>query len=190
MHDERYDEWIDLAADGELGEIERVELAAHAATCGVCEREGERSLEVVRRLAASQVAVRPGFAREVMAALEPAPWEARAPRAWRLPAAVLLAIGGASAALVGLGAAELSPAGDSAGALYTMVDLFRAAFVAGSGVAAASWRGVGASVGNWLGASPANWAAASVLTGGVHYLLYRLLRRRTDRTPVESPRSR
>lgn len=190
MHDERYAEWIDLAADGALGAAESRELEAHVAVCDGCRAELARGAAMASRLAASRVAVRPGFAREVMAALEPAPWEARAPRAWRLPAAMLVVLGGAGAALVGFGGAELAPAGGAAGALYAVADLMRAALVAGSGVAAASWRGVGSAVSEWLGDSAANWTAAGALAFGANFLLYRLVRRRSRAATAAAHRSK
>jgi len=190
MHDERYTEWIDLAADGALGAAERREVEAHVAGCADCRRDLARAEALAARLAAARVAVRPGFAREVMSALEPAPWEARAPRAWRLPAALLVALGGAGAALVGLGGAELAPADGAAGALYAVADLLRAAVVAGSGVAAASWRGLGSAVSEWLGDSAANWTAAGALAFGANYLLFRLVRRRSRAATAAATRSK
>ena len=188
----RYLEWVDLAADGALEASEQRALDEHLAGCAGCRAERERSLRLGERLAAARVGVRPGFAGEVMAALEPASWEARAPRAWRWPLAALVAIGGLSAVLFGIGAAELEPAAGSAGALYAIADLLRAAFVAGSGIAAASWRGLGAAAGEWLGASAANWAAAGMLVFGANYLLYRLVRRRSRAAahPATSERER
>jgi anti-sigma factor RsiW len=188
MDHERWQEWIDIAAEGELGAAERRSLDEHLAGCTACRGELARSERLTARLGAARVAVRPGFAGEVMAALEPAAWEARAPRAWRWPLAALVAVGGASAALFGIGAAELEPGAGSAGALYAIADLLRAAFVAGSGIAAASWRGVGAAVGDWLGDSAANWSAAAMLVFGSNYLLYRLVRRRPRAAAAERER--
>jgi anti-sigma factor RsiW len=190
MHDERYAEWIDLAADGALGAGERGELEAHVAVCADCRRQLAHGTAVAARLAAARVAVRPGFTREVIAALESAPWEARAPRAWRLPAALLVVLGSAGAALVGFGGAELAPAGGAAGALYAVADLMRAAVVAGSGVATASWQGLGSAVADWLGASAANWTAAGALAVGANYLLYRLVRRRSRAATAAAHRSK
>ncbi len=188
MEHERYEEWIDLAADGELGAGEREELARHLATCDPCRRSEAAAAVVVSRLAAARVAVRPGFSREVLAALEPAPWEAKTMRAWRIPLALLALVGGASAALLGLGAAELDPRAGTTGALAVLVDLLRAAFVAGSGLAAASWQGLGSAIGAWLGGSAINWAAALALAGGANYFLWRLLRARPAPSAAKPPR--
>ena len=174
---ERFLESIDLASDGALDARRRAELDEHLAGCGDCRSELERAERVVARLGAARIAVRPGFAREVMAALEPAPWEARAPRAWALPVALLVLVGGAAAALFGGGAAAFSGSG-AGSALFAVADLLRASLLAGSGLAAASWRAVGAVAGNWLGDSPGNWLAAIVLVAGANYLLFRLLRLR------------
>ena len=188
MEHERYEEWIDLAADGELGESERAELARHLGTCDSCRRAEAGARRVVDRLTTSRVPVRSGFAREVLAALEPAPWEAKTLRAWRLPLALLVLVGGASAALFGLGAAELDPRAGTAGALAALLDLVRAAFVAGSGLAAASWKGLGIAMGEWLGSSAVNWLAALALAGGANYFLWRLLHARPAPAASKLPR--
>lgn len=178
MEHEPYQEWIDLDADGELGADEGAQLASHLAGCEECGRQAERARALVSRLGSARIPVRAGFAREVLAALDPAPWEARTLRAWRLPVALILAVGGASATLFGVGAARLDPGSGTAGALFSLLDLMRAAFVAGSGVVTASWLGIGSAVGEWLGGSPANWVAAATLAAGANYLLYRLLHSR------------
>ena len=175
---------IDLAADGALGAGERRALDEHLAGCADCARERALAVALTEELAGARLAVRPGFAADVMAALESAPWEARTARSWRLPLALLVAVGGAAAALLGSGTAAFAPSGGTAGALYALADLFRASLVAGSGLAAASWRAVGDAAGSWLGDSPGNWLAALVVAFGANYLLFRLLRvRRTAESP-------
>lgn len=177
MDHERYREWLDGAADGALDDRARAELAAHLTGCAECRAEETRLVALAGRLAAARVPVRAGFSAEVMAALEPAPWEARTLRAWRLPFALLLVLGGAAAALFGAAAAGLDPSAKSLSAFLALADLFGAALVAGGGLAAASWRGLGLGVGEWLAASPANLVAVALVVVGLNYLLYRLVRR-------------
>jgi predicted anti-sigma-YlaC factor YlaD len=177
MEHDRYREWLDLAIEGELAEPERVRLDAHLAECAPCRAERLTLERLAGELAASRVAVRRGFAGEVMAALEPAPWEARTLAAWRLPFALLLALGGLAAALFGGAAAALDAGGRSFSALLALVDLFTSAALAGAGLAGASWRGLGLGVRAWLVESPLNVGAALVLLVGGYFLLFRLLRR-------------
>jgi anti-sigma factor RsiW len=186
---ERYQEWIELAIDGELGAAERAELDRHLAACGDCRAEVEHSRWLVAELAAAAIAPRPAFTAEVMAALAPAAWEARAPRAWKLPLAALVVVGGAASILVGIGSVDLG-AHAGAGALFALVDLFRAAFVAGSGLAVASWKAAGDALGAWLGGSVGNWAALAGLVVGANYLLYRLVRGRPAEAGARLPRRR
>lgn len=177
MDHDRYREWLDLALDGGLDQPDRERLDAHLADCAECRREEAELVALSERLAGSVARVRPGFAGEVMAALGPAPWEARTLRAWRLPFALLLLLGGGAAALFGGAAAGLDASARVLGAFLALADLFSAALIAGGGLAVASWRGLGLGVGAWLGASPLNLIAAGVLVVGLDYLLYRLVRR-------------
>lgn len=173
---------IELALDNELSAAEQKELTLHLAGCADCRSEAERSERAVTRLAAERISPRPGFVDQVMAALEPATWEARSPRSWRLPVALLAALAVASAALFASGAAALRPSGGAAEVAAALFELFRAALAAGSGLANASWRGVGDAVGEWLRGSPGNWTAGLVLAVATYYLLFRLLTAR--RRPV------
>ncbi len=116
-----------------------------------------------------------------MAALEPAPWEARTLRAWRLPFAMVLALAGIAAAIFGGAAAELDRGAGGFGALVALADLFATAATAGAGLLAASWRGLGLGVADWLRASNLNVAAALGAVLGINYLLLRVLRRRPVR---------
>jgi anti-sigma factor RsiW len=177
MDHERYREWLDLALDSGLDEAEQRRLEGHLADCSECRQEATALRAFRARLEDSVMPVRAGFAHEVMAALEPAPWEARTLRAWRLPFVLLLVLGGSAAALFGGAAAGLDPGARTLGAFLALADLFGAALIAGGGLAAASWRGLGLGVGQWLSASPLNLVAAAVLVTGLNFLLYRLVRR-------------
>jgi len=178
MDHDLYREWIDLDADGALDEKQRAVLVAHLDRCPECRSEQASVQRVVARLASARVEVRPGFTSEVMSALEPAPWEARTLRAWRMPFALVLVLAGVAAALFGGAAAELDRGAGGFGALAALADLFVTATTAGAGMLAASWQGLGLAVAEWLGESRLNIAAAIGAVAGVNYLLLRVLRRR------------
>jgi anti-sigma factor RsiW len=190
MDHDTFREWLDLEVDGALGDAERARLETHLVSCPEC-REESRTLALLKvRLTASRVPVREGFAAAVMDALEPAAWESRSPRAWAWPLALALALAGGAAGLTAMAARELDTAGPWWSALGAVADLFRAALVAGSGLAAATWTGVSAAVAEWLGRSPANWVAAGVLVVGLNLLGLRLIRAggAAVRRPAPPPR--
>ena len=87
-------------AEGVLSATERARLEEHLAGCADCRQERASLRLVHTRLAASVVQPREGFTGEVMRALVPAPWEARAVVVWRWPFAMLLVMGGLAAILV------------------------------------------------------------------------------------------
>lgn len=174
MEHDTFREWLDLEADGALGDAERAQLERHLVTCAGCRAERVELARLIGRLEASRVPVREGFAASVMAALEPAPWESRSPRAWRWPLALAGAMAAAAALLAG--GAGAGAAGSWWSTFGAVADLVGAALVAGSGLALATWTGVGAAVAEWLGRSPANWVAAGVLVLALDLLALRLLR--------------
>lgn len=190
MDHSTYREWLDLEIEGVLGDAERAALFAHLEGCKAWPSAASdiSSLELAETLRQSKVEVRPDFRAAVMMALPATGWEARAPRAWRLPIALFALLGGAAAILFGTSAARAGIPGSMVGALTAIVDLFGAALLAGSGLAAASWRGLGLALGELLGASRANLVAALVLVAGVNWLLYRLLRRPAEQR-LGRPRS-
>jgi hypothetical protein len=102
-------ERLDLEAEGALPPREAAALARHLAGCADCRAEREALARLHRALAASRLPVRDGFAERVMAALPAAGWEARHPRAWRLPLALLVLLAGSAAALAGVSSARRSP---------------------------------------------------------------------------------
>lgn len=159
-----------------LAPAERAALEAHLAGCAECRRERESLRAVHLRLAASVVQPREGFTGEVMRALVPAPWEARAVVVWRWPFALLLALAGIAAVLLGGAAAELEPNAGSFDAFVVLARLLESAALAGAGLLGASWQGLGSGLGEWLGASKANLAAAGALLLGLNLLCLRLLR--------------
>jgi hypothetical protein len=147
-----------FAAEPELGREARELRAVHAA------------------LAASVIAPRRGFADEVMRALPSAPWEARTVSAWRWPFVLLLALGGAAAALFGGAAAEFEPVAPGFSAFAALAKLFSTAALAGAGLAGATWKGLGVGLATWLVESKLHLLAAAVLVAGLNLLLFRLLR--------------
>lgn len=170
-------EWIDLDLEGELPAAERRELAAHLAGCAECGKVRAEGAALLASLAGDRLAVRPGFRDAVMQALPAAGWEARHPRAWALPLALFALVGGAAAALFGISAARLGASGALPGAAGALIDLLVSSLLAGSGLAAASWRGLGAALGDLLASAPSRFVALAVLTLALHWLLLRLLRR-------------
>lgn len=174
-------EWLDAAVDGLSGaaaaEVPRG-VARHLEACADCRAERAALGRLHGALTASRVAVADGFSDRVMARLPVTGWEARTVAAWRLPLALLAVLGGAAAAVVGMGSAQLHPGLPFAGAFAAVADLFQTALLAGAGLLAASWTGVGAVIGERVGASPGTLIALIGLVAGVDLLLLSLLRRR------------
>ncbi|MEO7793352.1 MAG: hypothetical protein ABIV06_01150 [Thermoanaerobaculia bacterium] len=163
-------------------------LAAHVAGCSECQHESRELREVHRLLSASVVQPREGFTGEVMRALVPAPWEARTAVVWRWPFAMLLALGGLAAVLLGGAAAELEPSSGSFDAFVALARLLESAALAGAGLLGASWRGLGSGLGEWLTASKTHLAMAGGLLLALNLLFLRLLRPASRHAAVRKSR--
>ncbi len=122
----------------------------------------------------SAIAVRPDFRAAVLASLPATGWEARSPRAWRFPAAVIVLLGSLAGALLAAGSAA---APSSLSALLAVGGMFRAAALAGAGLLAASWKGIGLLVEEVI-ASPVSLGAFGFLVLCLNLLLISLIRRR------------
>ncbi|HKI01490.1 MAG TPA: zf-HC2 domain-containing protein [Thermoanaerobaculia bacterium] len=169
-----YREWLNLDADGLLEGEERGLLEEHLNACGDCRREREELAALESLLHSSSVAVRPGFRDTVMSSLPAVGWEARSPRTWRFPAAVLVLLGGLAAALMAAGSAA-EPSGLSV--LLAVGGMFQAAALAGAGLLAASWKGVGLLFQDVI-SSPLSLGAFGFLVLCLNLLLFSLIRRR------------
>jgi anti-sigma factor RsiW len=171
-------EWL-LADGGELEPAAAARLERHLAACPECraERAGLAALDAL--VSRCRLAVRPDFRDQVMAALPVVGWEARHPRTWTFPAAVIFLLAGVATALLGSGAAPLDPSAASGwDALVAVAGLFHAAVLAGSGLLAASWRGVGMVFDSAL--SPATFWGFALFVLCLNLLLISLLRRRRE----------
>ncbi|HEY7213164.1 MAG TPA: zf-HC2 domain-containing protein [Thermoanaerobaculia bacterium] len=169
-----YREWLNLEADGMLSGAEQRRLDEHLAACAECRRERQDLLALEDLLRRSAIPVRADFRAAVMSALPATGWEARAPRAWGFPAAVLVLLGSLAAALMIAGSAS-APTGFSA--LLAVGGMFRAAALAGAGLLAASWKGIGLVVDEVL-SSPVSLGAFGFLVLCLNLLLFSLIRRR------------
>jgi hypothetical protein len=159
---------LDLEADGSVTAPEREQLEAAATRPGVAERRRELS-SLHQRLAASRVEARPGFREQVLAALEPAGWEARHRRAWKLPVAAMVVLGSLAAMLLGRSAAE---DGAAVGLASALSDFLVAVAVAGGGLATASWQGLHLTLTDLVGASVGTQIAFVVLALGANAALF------------------
>ena len=169
-----YREWLNLEADGRLSSAEQHRLDEHLAGCAECRRERQDLLALDGLLQRSAIPVRSDFRTAVMSSLPAAGWEARAPRAWRFPAAVLVVLGCLAGALMLAGSAS-APTGFSA--LLAVGGLFRAAALAGAGLLAASWKGIGLVVDEVI-SSPMSLGVFGFLVLCLNLLLFSLIRRR------------
>lgn len=188
MDHDIYREWLDLEVDGGLEPAERERLAAHLEACAECREERQRAIAFAERLTAARVEVRPGFAADVVAALEPAPWESLRPADWRWPVALFVALAAVAAALSGVAAGAAGTSGGWWASVGALARLFVAGLVAGAGMVGATWSGVGAAVGEWLGGSPVRLVLAIVAVVLLNVLAVRSLSRRPR--AVEARRTR
>jgi anti-sigma factor RsiW len=170
-------EWLDLDADGELAPERRGRLDRHLADCPTCEAERRDLERLGLALSNARLAVRPDFKESVMAALPAVGWEGRAPRAWRLPAAVFALLAVAAALVLGVLAPGATAGSSLVGAFGAVAGLLRATTLAGAGLLAASWKAGGLIVSEVI-ASPLALGAFTVLVLCLNLLLFTLLRRR------------
>ncbi|MEO8197369.1 MAG: hypothetical protein ABI689_11685 [Thermoanaerobaculia bacterium] len=175
-------------AQGLLEPARQAAVAEHVAGCAECQKESRDLREVHLLLSASVVQPRKGFTGEVMRSLVPAPWEARAVVVWRWPFAMLLALGGIAAVLLGGAAAELEPSSGSFAAFVALARLLESAALAGAGLLGASWRGLGSGLGEWLAASKTHLAMAGGLLLALNLLFLRLLRPASRNAPADKSR--
>lgn len=179
-------DWLQLELDGRLDPRQRRELAQELDRRPELAAERRRLAALDRLLEESQQPVRPDFRSQVMSALPAAGWEARHPRTWRWAIALLVLLGGSSAALLGVGSARQDPSIPFGGAVAAMADLFTRAALVGAGLLAASWKGVGLAVGEVLSGSVATAVALSILVVSLNLLFVALLRRSRRSIAVET----
>ena len=186
--------WVDLDLEGELPVEDKARLAEIAETDRVLAER--RALESLHRIIDDdQIAVRPGFAARVMAALPRTWWEQQRSSAglpvWALPLAMTLILALGAAALLG-GAEEL---GRFTGIGLAVVDFMQVTFLAGAGMLFATWRGVGFGLEQLIADSGMNLVAMVAGVVCLNLLFFSLLRRRqpaaeaAESAPAAEPRA-
>lgn len=177
LEHDRYREWLTLGPEGDATATldERCGLDRHMAECPECQAEGRQLARMDSLLADARFEVRSGFRQEVMRSLPAAGWEGRSPRSWRLPVAVMLLLGAASALLFGLHSAETLPGMPLAGAVAALVEAMATGVLAGSGMLWASWRGIGLTLDSLF--SPSATIALVVFVASLDILLLTLVAR-------------
>ena len=183
-----YQEWLYLEPDGELGRRESAELERHLTSCGSCRTLRRDVAAMDYWLATETVEPDPELARQVMANLPPAGWEARHPRAWRPAAAVFAVVALAAALVTALGGGPAPAAAPVLGAARAVADLLLTTAVAGAGLLTASWQGLGLALGEVFGGSRVTLGVFAVLVAGVDFLFVRHLLRQPSRTLAAAKR--
>lgn len=182
-----YRDWLQMEADGIAGDLapaERDALQRHLASCPECRAEREELAGLRQLLQRSSLPVRPDFRDSVMAALPDAGWEARHPRTWRFPAAVVLLLGGLAAFLLGANLTQSGPAASGLQTLGAVVAFLGAALQAGAGLIAASWSGAHLIMGQVF-SSPMSLGVLGFLVVCLYLLFFSLLRRRRSPSAAE-----
>lgn len=174
-HHERQLEWLSHELDGALAPREREQLKASLAQDGPLRDQRRELHQLDSLLASSHLQVEADFQDRVMQALPAAGWESRHPLSWRWAVAILLLLGGSSAALVGTGSAQAVPGQAIFGALGAVVDLFVAGALAGAGLLSASWKGIGLAMGD-IFAKPASFVGLALFVVLLNLLFLSLLR--------------
>ena len=140
--------------------------------------EGRQLRSLATHMEAARIPVRGDFREQVMAALPPAAWEARAARSWRLPVAFLAALVGSLVGLARWMPESFQAQGPVAGTLAAVGDLLRASVVTGAGLLGATWKGLQAGAVELFAASPMTALGLLVLALGLNLLFFLGLRSR------------
>jgi anti-sigma factor RsiW len=180
-----YRDWLNLEADGRLPREERGLLEEHLASCSGCRSELAQIRALESLLAQARVPVREDFRAQVLAALPSAGWEARAPRTWGFPLAMMVLLGVVATAVVGNATAGGEHAG--LGALSAVFGMFQATVLAGAGLLAASWKGFGLVFQEML-SSPVSLGMFGVFVLCLNLLLISMIRRKRAAPAEALPR--